>query len=380
MKIEQIFWNKESGWKILTNTKFNYPPQLVMIFGGVNVLANFQEEGRWLKNRFPNSIWIGCSTAGEIIGGRVTDESLSVTAIEFEKATLEFSFVEINSVENSFDAGVKLIKQLPQENLKNVFVISEGVKINGTELVQGMRSVLTDKVLLTGGLAADAGKFQKTYLFDKNKEIRSGCITAIGFYGNALEVGCGSFGGWTSFGKERQVTRSHKNILYELDGQPALKLYKTYLGAEAANLPASGLLFPLSISSNNNQEPLVRTLLAVNEFEQSLTFAGDIPEGAMVKLMKAKTDDLIEGAENAGKIARNGIQNSPDLAILVSCVGRKLVMKQLIEEEVEAVWQILGKNTTITGYYSNGEIAPFSQDVTCDLHNQTMTITTFKEL
>jgi hypothetical protein len=254
------------------------------------------------------------------------------------------------------------------------------VKINGTELVQGMRSVLTDKVLLTGGLAADAGKFQKTYLFDKNKEIRSGCITAIGFYGNALEVGCGSFGGWTSFGKERQVTRSHKNILYELDGQPALKLYKTYLGAEAANLPASGLLFPLSISSNNNQEPLVRTLLAVNEFEQSLTFAGDIPEGAMVKLMKAKTDDLIEGAENAGKIARNGIQNSPDLAILVSCVGRKLVMKQLIEEEVEAVWQILGKNTTITGYYSNGEIAPFSQDVTCDLHNQTMTITTFKEL
>jgi hypothetical protein len=124
----------------------------------------------------------------------------------------------------------------------------------------------------------------------------------------------------------------------------------------------------------------VRTLLAVNELEQSLTFAGDIPEGATVKLMKAKTDDLIEGAENAGKIARSGVQNSPDLAILVSCVGRKLVMKQLIEEEVEAVWQILGKNTVITGYYSNGEIAPFSQSANCDLHNQTMTITTFKEL
>ncbi|GAB4338348.1 MAG: hypothetical protein OHK0038_17060 [Flammeovirgaceae bacterium] len=179
MKIEQIFWNKELGWKILKNANFNQSPQLVIIFGGIQVLTNFQENSLWLKKRFPKSIWIGCSTAGEIIDGKVFDNSLSVTAIEFEKTTLEFSFVEINNAEDSFDVGAKLIKQLPKENLKSVFVISEGVNINGTELVKGMRSALTDKVLLTGGLAADAGKFQKTYLFDKNKELRSGCVTAI---------------------------------------------------------------------------------------------------------------------------------------------------------------------------------------------------------
>ena len=189
-------------------------------------------------------------------------------------------------------------------------------------------------------------------------------------------------GGWDSFGIERLVSKSENNILYELDGKPALALYKSFLGEQYSNeLPASGLLFPLNLRITQGDDPIVRTILAVNEENQSLTFAGDIPVGSYVRLMKANFDRLIDGAVGAAKSTlTNENNNNPDLAILISCVGRKLVLKQLIEEELEGVKEILGPNTTLCGFYSYGEISPFSKDAKCELHNQTMTITTFKEI
>jgi hypothetical protein len=170
-------------------------------------------------------------------------------------------------------------------------------------------------------------------------------------------------------------------VLYELDGKPALELYKSFLGDYAKDLPASGLLFPLNLRSEENAKPVVRTILAIDENAQSLTFAGDIPEGGYVRLMKANFDRLIEGATGAAKSTLLEDENKdPELAILISCVGRKLVLKQLVEEEVEAVSEVLGNSTVLSGFYSYGEISPFSGEVECKLHNQTMTVTTFKEV
>jgi hypothetical protein len=181
------------------------------------------------------------------------------------------------------------------------------------------------------------------------------------------------------FGPERIITRSKDNVLFELDGKPALQLYKTYLGEHAQGLPATGLLFPLSIRTENN-DSVVRTILAVDEKEQSMTFAGNVPEGAYGKLMKANFDRLIAGAAEAARASYVTLgSRSPDLAILISCVGRKLILKQRVEEEVEGVRDILGDNTVLTGFYSYGEISPFTPGAKCELHNQTMTITTISE-
>ena len=194
-------------------------------------------------------------------------------------------------------------------------------------------------------------------------------------------MGCGSRGGWDSFGSERLVTKADANVLYQLDGQSALDLYKQYLGEHAAGSPASGLLFPLSLSTSATERPVVRTILSVDEGEQSLTFAGDIPEGGRVSLMKATFDRLVEGASEAAEKSLEGLgSRSPDLAICISCVGRKLLLKQRIEEEVEGVREVLGDKPVLAGFYSYGEIAPFESEVECSLHNQTMTITTFLEL
>lgn len=231
---------------------------------------------------------------------------------------------------------------------------------------------------VSGGLSADGEHFRDTFVL-VNGRTQKNVVAAIGLYGSRLKVGCGSLGGWDSFGPERQITRSDGNVLYELDGQSALALYKRYLGAHAADLPASGLLFPLSLRTRQVSAPVVRTILSVNEADQSLTFAGDVPTGGYVRLMKANFDRLIDGAVGAGRVSAEALGTPADLALLISCVGRRMVLRQRVEEEVEGVREIVGPHAAIAGFYSYGEISPFTPKARCELHNQTMTVTTLSE-
>ncbi len=380
MIIEQLNWTSSKGWKEELNSNVvEFKPQIVLIFGSRLLLSdvNLIQE---INKRYPNSQIIGCSTSGEILGTSVNDDSLAVTAVQFEKTALKFSFLEVEKSTNSYDAASKLASSLPLEGLKHVFVLSDGLNVNGSELVRGFRKALPNSISLTGGLAGDGANFSETSVFDANGIAQSHTISAIGFYGDSIEIGYGSFGGWDSFGIDRMITKSKSNVLFEIDGTPALELYKSFLGDQASELPGSGLLFPLSLRTESDTTPVVRTILSVNEEDQSITFAGDLPEGAYVKFMKANIDRLINGSIKAAEVSKSSKSDkSPDLAILISCVGRKLVLKQLVEEEVEAAKDILGKETAITGFYSYGEISPFSEGAQCELHNQTMTITTFSE-
>ena len=381
MNIAQYKFIPSSGWSFENGVETLKNASLVIVFGSTENLKN-SDNFIELKKLFEGAIFIGSSTAGEILGTNVYDNTIIATAIQFEKTTVKYVSKVIDSVEDSFDAGKYLIDTFNKDNLTHVFVLSDGLNVNGSELVKGLRDSLPNGISVTGGLAGDGASFKETFILNNKCEVKSKKIAAIGFYGSHLKIGYGSMGGWDSFGIERLVSKSENNILYELDGKPALALYKSFLGEQYSNeLPASGLLFPLNLRITQGDDPIVRTILAVNEENQSLTFAGDIPVGSYVRLMKANFDRLIDGAVGAAKSTlTNENNNNPDLAILISCVGRKLVLKQLIEEELEGVKEILGPNTTLCGFYSYGEISPFSKDAKCELHNQTMTITTFKEI
>src|SRR5262249_28678903 len=167
-------------------------------------------------------------------------------------------------------------------------------------------------------------------------------VAAVGFYGDHVQIGHGSQGGWDIFGPERLVTRAHNNVLYELDGKPALELYERYLGDRASALPAAALLFPVALRTSEwDSEPIVRTVLAVDEAQQSMTFAGDLPEGSRARLMHANLDRLVQGASHAA--AGGAPVATPDgtLAIAISCVGRRLVLGERTEEEIEATLDAL---------------------------------------
>ena len=378
MQIEQTRWMPGKGWIPAPPGRLGADAQLVLLFGSPACLkqTSWQDD---IGSAYPGAHRLGCSTAGEIYGTEVTDETLVATAIAFEHTRLHGVSLKLGDVSDSFQAGERLAKSLPREGLVHVLVISDGQNVNGSKLVSALTGHLPAGVTLTGGLAGDGDRFQETLvLWDGPPEPNQ--IAVLGFYGDRIKVGFGSMGGWDAFGPERLVTRSAGNILYELDGQPALALYKKYLGDHARDLPASGLLFPLSLR-NAAGESVVRTILGVNEVEHSLTFAGDLPEGGHVRLMKANFDRLIDGAVGAAQTSYEAVgKTSTELALLISCVGRKLVLKQRIEEEVEGVQDILGQETVLAGFYSYGEISPFNPSATCELHNQTMTITTLSEL
>jgi hypothetical protein len=375
MIIQQALWQEKSGWQFGASQPAD--ASLVLLFGGSHVVQDRKGIAD-IRKRYPKAHLLGCSTAGEILGTQVLDDSLVATAIHFEHATIAGAHLSLDSVSGSADAGKALARTLPHDGLTHVFLLSDGLNVNGSELVASLATHLPAGVTITGGLSGDGSNFKSTHVIWDDAPTGNG-LAGIGFYGSRLHIGCASMGGWDPFGPERLITRSRGNVLYELDGQSALALYKKYLGDQAEGLPSTGLLFPLSLRSHDST-PLVRTILAVNEAEQSMTFAGDVPEGIYARLMKANLDRLIDGAAGAARTSTvQGISRSPELAILISCVGRRLILGQRIEEELESVRDVFHNDAALTGFYSYGEISPMSPGTRCALHNQTMTITTFTE-
>ncbi|TAA44992.1 FIST signal transduction protein [Corallincola spongiicola] len=375
MKLFQANFVNDS-WSAPINEKSLPDAELVLVFG---TQQSYRQQYPMLHKCFPDAEFVGCSTAGEISDISVADDSLSLTAIHLQHSCCKVVSARHTSALDSETMGKQLAKQLDLTALKHTLVFSEGININGTALARGLTTVLANRCLVSGGLAGDGDRFAATYTWH-NEQVHQNQVIAVGLYGDRLEVGHGSLGGWDPFGPPRKITAAKDNVLLQLDGQSALTLYKKYLGEYAADLPASGLLFPLSVKVDEDQPAVVRTILGINEQEQSMTFAGDMPQGCYAQLMKANFDRLIDGATGAAQATSKMLKHSPQLTILVSCVGRKMVLKQRIEEEVEAVKELLGANTVQCGFYSYGELSPVVETGDCALHNQTMTITTITEL
>lgn len=378
MRTVQLRWSERAGWGTRPIEALDDSPDLVLMFGSRTALQNTALFDSVLLAT-GNGLLFGCSTAGEICGTQVWDDTLCVTAIWFESTRVVGTQTTVKTSHDSYLAGCGLASGLDHEGLTHVLVLSDGLHVNGSALVSGLRDTLPTDVTITGGLSGDGDRFQETLVFLGNHPHSKG-IAAVGLYGDRLRVGYGSMGGWDPFGPERLITHSEGNVLFELDGRSALELYKEYLGDHAKGLPASGLLFPLSIRSRTDETPVVRTILSVDETTHTLTFAGDIPQGAYARLMKANFNRLIEGAATAARRSIMPVaQSAPQLALLISCVGRKLLLKQRVEEEVESVREVFRDDCAMTGFYSYGEISPFTPNAKCELHNQTMTITTFSE-
>lgn len=351
--------------------------QIVLGFGERKLLT--EDFYNTIKALFPNAEILLASSSGEIFINDTYESSVAITAIEFEKTAIKAKEVAITQFENSFEAGQFLMQNLKGKHLKWVLVISDGNEVNGSEFVKGINSERPQGVLVTGGLAGDGINFKKTVV-GLNKKPISGKIAAIGFYGEFLELSHAFKGGWEPFGLERTVTKSQGNILYEIDNKKALNLYKRYLGKYAEELPSSALLFPLSLQTKQTPQPVVRTILAVDEKNCNMTFAGDIPLGSKVRFMKVNLDTLIDAAEDTASTCRTFTKNPPKLALLISCVGRKLVLGNRASEEIDTIKDVFGNETSVVGFYSYGEIAPLQPFGACELHNQTITITGINEI
>jgi len=378
MQIEQLLYDS-SGIRLNGETNhLKGKAQFVLVFGAKELLLDNQIYDE-LRSLYPNAYLIGGTTSGEIYNNIAIENTLSATAVYLEKSEVRFASVAIED-DKYFENTADLVAKFSGEGLQHVFIVSEGINVNGSKLVHGLTKHLPTGVTLSGGLLGDGNRFEETLVIANNYPQKN-CIAAIAFYGEHLKFGYGSVGGWSPFGIERLITKSKNNILYELDGKPALDLYQEYLGEYAEGLPATGLHFPLMVRSKDHSHTFIRTILGIDELQKALIFAGDVPEDHYAKLMTANCDSLIEGSRQAAQTSLESIEvNRANLAILVSCVGRKLVLNQLVSEEIDTVRSILGTEATFTGFYSYGEISPINREAICELHNQTMTITLIAEV
>lgn len=375
MITHQFAYARGTGWTCAEFPHTSTENVLVLIFAAPEYLV-FQAPILELMEQYPNARIVGCSTSGEIHESQVVDSSLSVAVLEFERTELASHVAYIEGSESSLAAGEQIGEALSRDDLKAIFIISEGLHVNGSDLTNGVTSKINPDVCVSGGLAGDGTEFHKTFVISNGK-IESGIAVGVGFYGEEIRIQSGSQGGWDKFGHERVITRSEGNVLYELDGKPALEIYKQYLGAKASELPASALLYPLSVrESVDDQNPIVRTILAVDEEENAMTFAGDVPEGHIAQFLYANFDRLVQGAQQSA-IEAVGDLTTPVFAIGVSCVGRRLVLNERTDEELEATLEGLPIGSHMVGFYSYGEIS--KSEGFCHLHNQSMTLTTIQE-
>jgi hypothetical protein len=379
MHSQQITWSQQAGWSPVAN-----PEQvaLVFYFGTREVLACGARYNE-LRDMFPAAHILGCSTGGQINNSDVNDDGIVAAAIRFDSTRLRLVYQDVIDASQSWDCGEAIGSALREDDLAGVFLLSDGLHVNGSDLVNGLVSEIGSGVSLTGGLAGDGANFTET-LVGGDCVPRSRMVVGVGFYGETIRIGHGSAGGWDLFGPRRQVTRSAGNVLFELDGEPALDLYERYLGPEdSKGLPGSALLFPIQVhDAEQPDSAVVRTVLAVDRDKRSMTFAGDVPQGWTAQLMRGNFDRLAEGAADAARQARIGLNAGQDdhrFSILVSCIGRRLLMGQRTSDETEAAGVELGDDTLRLGFYSYGEISPHAKSGICELHNQTMTVTSFAE-
>jgi hypothetical protein len=377
MRVRTATWDQSGGWSGEL-PPWDGPGTLVVAFGASDLLGS-PGPLRELVAAYPSSVVMGCSTAGEINGDAVYQDSLTVAVARFETTRLHVAHERVADPDQSYDAGVAVAKRLhaADPEIRALFVLSDGLQVNGTSLVDGLVAGTEGRVLITGGLAGDGERFQRTWTL-VDGEPRGAHVSAVAFAGPDVRVGHGSQGGWDIFGPERLITRAEDNVLYELDGQPALGLYKKYLGERAAGLPATAHLFPLAVRvPGNDERQLVRTVISLDESTQSMTFAGDIPEGSLAQLMRANLDRIIDGAHVAA-VDTGTEAGSGALALAVSCVGRRLLLGRRTEDELDAARSGLPPDAALVGFYSYGEVFSVVAGI-CDLYNQTMTVTSVWE-
>ncbi len=381
MQSQQIIWNPQAGWSPIADEPEKV--SLVFYFGAHEALACGKRYGE-LRQMFPAAHILGCSTGGQINNSDVSDDEIVAAAASFHSTKLRLVHHDILDAQQSRHCGQSIGRALKAEDLAGIFLLSDGLNVNGSELVGGLVGAIGPGIPLTGGLAGDGANFTET-LVGGDCVPRPHLVVGVGFYGSAIKIGHGSAGGWDIFGPRRQVTKSAGNVLFELDGEPALDLYERYLGPEdSKGLPGSALLFPIEVHDPAQPDSsVVRTVLAIDHQSRSMTFAGDVPQGWTAQLMRGNFDRLAEGAADAARQARNGLKAGEadhQFSILVSCIGRRLLMGQRTSDETEAAGAELGTDTLRLGFYSYGEISPHAKSGICELHNQTMTVTSISEV
>ncbi len=353
------------------------PPQLVIAFASAEI--DPAEALAGLRAGLPEARIVGCSSYAEINSREALSGSLTAMGLCFPEG-IEFQTFAHTTGADPFEAGVSFAREVASFDPNLLILFPDGLAYNSTRLLLGIQSVLGQRFPIIGGIAADDARFERTYQFHDDR-----CLTAA-VVGVALkgrvEVVTAARCGWRPVGATRTATKVvDGNVLLELDGQPALSLYRQFLGERWAEMPSVGVEFPVGIvgggelgsqrMDGDGEILLLRAIKAIDEEQQAIVFGGDLPEGARVRMSRATKDDVIAGANEAGdEVAAR--MPEPSFALVFDCMARKVALGPRYKEEVHHTFARLGAELPKVGFHTFGELSPVS-GVTMH-HDETFTI------
>lgn len=361
-----------------------HPPDIIWAFGAIK----FDQEQllAGIGSVAPGVTVIGCSTDGEIATTGLGLDSLVTLAVASD--TIRFHTAQVEQVSaDSYAAGAALGEKFKNLDCSYIQIFTEGIKANADEILLGMKASLGNDISVAGGASGDGGVFKQTFQYH-NESVLTDSIVAVAFEGDfefSTGVGCG----WFPVGIAKKVTKATGNVVYELDGQPALQVYEKYLGRHASKLPAVGVEYPLGLlaptSEPDDSDTFVcRATMGVDHQAGSITFAGDIPEGVWVKMTMGYESDIIQAATEAARTAMDKLlgrnpEIKPKIVFIYSCMARKIVLGSKTQNEIAAVQNIVGDTIPIIGFYTYGEFAPAGESNASYFHNETVTLSIIGE-
>ncbi len=365
--------------------KLGEDPDLIIVFASVQYDQEKMLSG--VRSVSKETLLVGSSTAGEITtAGPAKRHSVAVMAIK--SSDIQFSAaVGENIAADPRVAGQKVaaeVRKLAGDKLKAFIMLPDVLVGNGADTVRGVLDSLGEHFPVVGGASGDDFKFVKTYQY-LNDKVYSGAVVGLGLAGS-FKMGIGVKHGWIPISTPMKVTKSSGSVLHELNGQPAINIYKNYFGEEEAQqlqketLAKLAITYPLGIVVTGSEEMLIRDPISVDE-HGSITCAAEIPEGSSIQLMIGSYMKAIEVAQIAAENAVAQLEGAaPKAVIIFNCIARNKLFGERAGDEISAIQTAVGTDTPLIGFYTYGEQAPLGGEVRnldkCNpaFHNETVVI------
>ncbi len=361
-------------WTALESKPINEKRLLVLC--AFDRLGEQQPDYATLREKFPNAEIVIFSTSGHFISSKIHDNEPVVSALELETSSFEVKNYTNADYETNLAMGNAIGNDV-RNSVKGVCIISDGGMVNGTRLIHGINSKINCEVPIFGGMAGDSTRFKKT-LVGLNSDPKSGEVVAITFYGDSLEIKSNCDSGWNSLGLEFKITSSVENKLFELNHKNAYDVLYEFLAPDNQEDFAKTTLYYPFLLVEDGIGNVIRTPILVDHENKSLTYAGDMPEGAIVKLMKSGTMQLLDSTVDVAKYCVSENQK-PSFIFATSCVGRRVVLDDMANEEFTELQSVFGTESHYFGFYSYGEFSRTGVEENCKLHNQTLAVAVITE-
>jgi hypothetical protein len=355
------------------HTSDGFRPNAAIIFSSVKM--NIGEIVTFLSSREVSVF--GCSSCGEFLYDNhqqvISEEGLVCMMMALVPGSFDVRLFGRQG-HTSFELGNSIGRWATDRVEKPaLLVLGSGLDTDGEQLVRGIQQITGDGVQMYGGLAGDDARFRETFVFSEEKLENNGAIAMV-FDTGLYDIGGIATSGWVSIGAEKIITHSEGNVVYTIDGEPALDVYKDYLNVNDADLPEIGVEYPLLIRKPGSDDVL-RAVINVDRDKKSLIFAGTVPNGAVVTFSSSPGFEIIEFTRNK-VIAFYNNNKETDALILFSCMARHNALGPTISEEIDEAWQKWAK--PLIGFFTYGEIGNNYHGV-CDFHNETFTMVSLKQ-